>query len=75
MRKLKNEEQMQKRKAVLDENDKIKAKKKRLSLDIEVLNSSTDDFAAKAEGVREFKLMSQRIAKSNARQQRERRMK
>ena len=57
---------MQKRKAVLDENDKIKAKKKRLSLDIEVLNSSTDDFAAKAEGVREFKLMSQRIAKSNA---------
>ena len=40
--------------------------KMRLSLDIEALNSFADDFAAKAEGVREFKLMSQRIAKSNA---------
>ena len=62
----KSEEQKQKRKAILDEIDEIKAKKKRLSSDIEALNSSADNFAAKAEGVREYKLMSQRIDKSNA---------
>ena len=44
----------------------IACRKKIKTSDIEALNSSADDIAAKAKGVSEFKLMSQRIAKSNA---------
>ena len=38
----KSEEQKQKRKAILDKIGEIKAKEKRLSSDIEALNSSAD---------------------------------
>ena len=46
----------------------LACRKKIKTSGIEALNSSADDFAAKAKGVSEFtcKLMSQRIAKSNA---------
>ena len=50
----KTEQQKRKRETLLEEVDGLKAKKKRLQ------------YAEKAEGVREFKVMSQRIAKSNA---------
>ena len=65
-RQLKKTEQLKrKRETLLEEVDDLKAKKKRLQCDVTALQSSADDFAKKA-GVREFKVMSQRIAKSNA---------
>ncbi|KAL5468831.1 hypothetical protein EMCRGX_G029953 [Ephydatia muelleri] len=62
----KTEQQKRKRETLLEEVDDLKAKKKRLQYDVTALQSSADDYAEKAEGVCEFKVMSQRIAKSNA---------
>lgn len=62
----KTEQQKRKRETLLEEVNDLKAKKKRLQCDVTALQSSADDFAEKAESVQEFKVMSQRIAKSNA---------
>ena len=61
----KTEQQKRKWETLLEEVDDLKVKKKRLQCDVTALQSSANDYAEKA-GVHEFKVMSQRIAKSNA---------